>query len=64
MPVITEAKAGGIEVLAFLDMLAWSEGTSTIKSRKGVEKGSGTKWHLRGLRDYCPDGRRRAVKMV
>lgn len=30
MPVITEAKAGGINVLAFLDMLAWSEGTSTI----------------------------------
>ncbi|SDS04204.1 Muramidase (phage lambda lysozyme) [Halopseudomonas litoralis] len=32
MPVITEAKAGGINVLAFLDMLAWSEGTSTIKN--------------------------------
>lgn len=32
MPVITEAKAGGINVLAFLDMLAWSEGTSTISA--------------------------------
>ena len=25
MPVITEQKAGGVNVLAFLDMLAWSE---------------------------------------
>lgn len=32
MAVITEAKAGGVNVLAFLDMLAWSEGTSTIKA--------------------------------
>lgn len=32
MPVITEEKAGGRNVLAFLDMLAWSEGTSTVKA--------------------------------
>jgi len=32
MPVITEEKAGGLNVLAFLDMLAWSEGTSTIQT--------------------------------
>lgn len=29
MPRITAAEAGGPNVLAFLDMLAWSEGTST-----------------------------------
>lgn len=32
MPRISSAEAGGPNVLAFLDMLAWSEGTSTIKS--------------------------------
>ncbi|AIR90239.1 glycoside hydrolase family 24 protein [Pseudomonas cremoricolorata] len=32
MPRISAADAGGINVLAFLDMLAWSEGTSTIKA--------------------------------
>jgi muramidase (phage lysozyme) len=32
MPRISEAKAGGRNVRAFLDMLAWSEGTSTIKA--------------------------------
>ncbi|SDS22166.1 Muramidase (phage lambda lysozyme) [Halopseudomonas xinjiangensis] len=30
MAVIKPDKAGGINVVAFLDMLAWSEGTSTI----------------------------------
>lgn len=30
MARITAAQAGGTNVLAFLDMLAWSEGTSTI----------------------------------
>lgn len=30
MAVISEEKAGGRNVLAFLDMLAWSEGTSTV----------------------------------
>lgn len=30
MARITTAQAGGANVLAFLDMLAWSEGTSTI----------------------------------
>lgn len=29
MPRITEQQAGGLNVLAFLDMIAWSEGTST-----------------------------------
>ncbi|MFC0708443.1 glycoside hydrolase family 24 protein [Azorhizophilus paspali] len=32
MARISAADAGGINVLAFLDMLAWSEGTSTIKT--------------------------------
>lgn len=32
MAVISEENAGGKNVLAFLDMLAWSEGTSTIKA--------------------------------
>ncbi|MDZ5601750.1 glycoside hydrolase family 104 protein [Pseudomonas sp. RP23018S] len=32
MARISAADAGGINVLAFLDMLAWSEGTSTIKA--------------------------------
>lgn len=32
MARITSANAGGLNVLAFLDMLAWSEGTSTIKA--------------------------------
>ncbi|WP_429419965.1 glycoside hydrolase family 24 protein [Pseudomonas plecoglossicida] len=32
MARITAADAGGANVLAFLDMLAWSEGTSTIKA--------------------------------
>ena len=31
MAQITAEKAGGRNVVAFLDMLAWSEGTSTIK---------------------------------
>lgn len=31
MAVISSDKAGGVEVLAFLDMLATTEGTSTIK---------------------------------
>ena len=31
MARISEKKAGGANVLAFLDMLAWSEGTSTSK---------------------------------
>ena len=31
MPRISAADAGGTNVLAFLDMLAWSEGTSTIR---------------------------------
>jgi len=31
MARISAAEAGGINVLAFLDMLAWSEGTCTIK---------------------------------
>lgn len=31
MARLTETQAGGANVLAFLDMLAWSEGTSTIK---------------------------------
>ncbi|SDI77277.1 Muramidase (phage lambda lysozyme) [Pseudomonas flavescens] len=30
MARITAAQAGGTNVLAFLDMLAWSEGTSTV----------------------------------
>lgn len=34
MPRITAAAAGGQNVLAFLDMLAWSEGTSTSKYTK------------------------------
>nr|WP_298166504.1 glycoside hydrolase family 104 protein [uncultured Pseudomonas sp.] len=32
MARISAADAGGINVLAFLDMLAWSEGTSTINA--------------------------------
>ena len=32
MARLTAAEAGGANVLAFLDMLAWSEGTSTIKA--------------------------------
>ncbi len=32
MAVISAEKAGGKNVVAFLDMLAWSEGTSTIKA--------------------------------
>lgn len=32
MARISAAEAGGPNVLAFLDMLAWSEGTSTIKA--------------------------------
>ncbi|BAP44428.1 endolysin [Pseudomonas sp. StFLB209] len=32
MARIDAIQAGGINVLAFLDMLAWSEGTSTIKA--------------------------------
>lgn len=32
MARISAADAGGANVLAFLDMLAWSEGTSTIKA--------------------------------
>lgn len=32
MARISAAQAGGTNVLAFLDMLAWSEGTSTIKA--------------------------------
>ena len=32
MPRISASLAGGSNVLAFLDMLAWSEGTSTIKA--------------------------------
>lgn len=32
MARISAADAGGYNVLAFLDMLAWSEGTSTIKA--------------------------------
>lgn len=32
MARLTEFQAGGANVLAFLDMLAWSEGTSTIKA--------------------------------
>lgn len=32
MARISAAQAGGPNVLAFLDMLAWSEGTSTIKA--------------------------------
>lgn len=32
MAIITADKAGGINVTAFLDMLSWSEGTSTIKA--------------------------------
>jgi len=32
MARISAAHAGGANVLAFLDMLAWSEGTSTIKA--------------------------------
>ena len=32
MARISAVDAGGVNVLAFLDMLAWSEGTSTIKS--------------------------------
>ncbi len=32
MAKISAADAGGVNVLAFLDMLAWSEGTSTIKA--------------------------------
>lgn len=32
MPKISAADAGGYNVLAFLDMLAWSEGTSTIRA--------------------------------
>lgn len=31
MAVVSEKTAGGRNVLAFLDMLAWSEGTSTIR---------------------------------
>ncbi|MFG0924794.1 glycoside hydrolase [Pseudomonas sp. CJQ_8] len=31
MPIISAAQAGGPNVLAFLDMLGWSEGTATIK---------------------------------
>ena len=31
MAIITAAQAGGLNVLAFLDMLGWSEGTTTIK---------------------------------
>ena len=34
MPRITAQAAGGQNVLAFLDMLAWSEGTSTSKYTK------------------------------
>lgn len=34
MPRITAQAAGGENVLAFLDMLAWSEGTSTSKYTK------------------------------
>ncbi|AIR90596.1 glycoside hydrolase family 24 protein [Pseudomonas cremoricolorata] len=32
MAQISSEAAGGINVIAFLDMLAWSEGTSTIKA--------------------------------
>ncbi|AJE21505.1 glycoside hydrolase family 24 protein [Azotobacter chroococcum] len=32
MARLSAAEAGGINTLAFLDMLAWSEGTSTIKA--------------------------------
>ncbi len=32
MARLSAAQAGGANVLAFLDMLAWSEGTSTIKA--------------------------------
>lgn len=32
MARLTDSHAGGHNVLAFLDMLAWSEGTSTIKA--------------------------------
>lgn len=32
MARLTAAQAGGTNVLAFLDMLSWSEGTSTIKA--------------------------------
>lgn len=31
MARLSAAEAGGLNVLAFLDMLAWSEGTSTVK---------------------------------
>lgn len=31
MAIISAAQAGGTNVLAFLDMLGWSEGTTTIK---------------------------------
>ncbi len=34
MPQITAKEAGGTNVLAFLDMLAWSEGTSTSPATK------------------------------
>ena len=34
MPIITAQAAGGRKVLAFLDMLAWSEGTSISKYTK------------------------------
>lgn len=34
MAVISSARAGGRNVVAFLDMLAWSEGTSTSKATR------------------------------
>ena len=34
MARITPQQAGGVNVLAFLDMLAWAEGTSTSKATK------------------------------
>ena len=38
MPVITPEQAGGLNVCAFLDMLAWSEGTD-IPSQKTNNRG-------------------------
>lgn len=39
MPIISSQEAGGINVCAFLDMIAWSEGTSEDRHRTTVFNG-------------------------